>query len=58
MKPVSEKKKRVKLLDPIIGNEKNKLPVANLKTKTLNNKMDIAIKYLDMLMQPNNFMNA
>lgn len=57
-KPTPEKKKRIKLLEPVIGNEKSRTSVASLKTKTLGNKMDIAYKYLDMLMQPNNFMNS
>ena len=34
------------------------MPASTLKTKTLGNKIDIALKFLDMLMQPNNFMNS
>ena len=49
----------MKLLDPVIGNDKNsKIGTAGLKTKMLNSKLDIAIKFLDALMQPNNFMNS
>ena len=54
---MSEKRKRVKLLDPVIGNDRNKIG-AGLKSKMLNSKLDIAMKFLDVLMQPNNFMNS
>ena len=47
----------MKLLDPVIGNEKNK-GVPGPKTKMLPGKLDIAVKFLDILMQPNNFMNS
>jgi len=50
----------VRLLDPVIGNEKTKTieRTADLKRRPLNNKFDIANYFLDMLMQPNVFMNA
>ena len=48
----------MKLMDPVIGNEKNKVIPSSLKTKTLGSKFDIAVRFLDVLMQPNNFMNA
>lgn len=54
----SEKKKRIKLLEAVVGNEKNKMPSNDLKKRVLNNKLDVAVYFLDMLMQPNNFMNA
>ena len=56
-KPVSEKKKRVRLLDPIIGNDKNK-PTMPLKKNLAGSKLDIAIHFLDILMQPQVFINA
>ena len=43
--------------DPVIGNDKNKM-APGIKSKMLNSKLDIAMKFLDILMQPNNFMNS
>jgi hypothetical protein len=48
----------MKLLDPVIGNEKQKAPVADLKRRPMGNKLDIAAYFLDMLMQPGVYMNA
>jgi hypothetical protein len=57
IKPVSEKKKRMKLLEPVLGGEKSKAPAVEIKKK-MNSKMDIASYFLDMLLQPAVYMNA
>lgn len=45
-------------MDPVIGNERNRVVASSLKTKSLGSKLDIAGKFLDALMRPNDFMNA
>ncbi len=48
----------MKLLDAVVGSDKNRIISNDLKKKVLGSKMDVAVYFLDMLMQPNNFMNA
>lgn len=61
-KPISEKKKRVKLLEPVVGNAGEKKSLSGAATggvkRGLGARTDLAMFFLDALMQPQVFMNA
>lgn len=58
IKPRSEKKKRVVMCEPVIGNQERKASFEVKKKTALTSKQDLPHYFLDTLLQPNTFMNA